>query len=227
MLSIAQALAALDPSDDDHWTGDGLPKVELVAHLAGSGVTRARITDAAPDFNRERSQELREKAESVPRETPPPPPPVDVDPAAYVEPEDDVVGLDVKDVYADVDLVERAIKEFNRQNTILDSKKTAIEAKIREIGVRTARLEKVKSHYMRKGVQPEGYDNLTQIQRYQQGQKDARAKRAANAKKFIDAQTTPGEVAAQLRTASPIDQAYAARKPAPGSRRPTVPLKHG
>lgn len=51
-MNIKQALAALDPTNDDEWTADGLPRVEAVAVLVGSEVTRRQITDANPTFMR-------------------------------------------------------------------------------------------------------------------------------------------------------------------------------
>ncbi len=46
---IVAALAGLDPANDDHWTKGGLPDVSTVADLLGKPVTRAAISDAAPD----------------------------------------------------------------------------------------------------------------------------------------------------------------------------------
>lgn len=61
-MNIKQALATLDPATEEHWTADGLPRVETVAALVGGGITRRDITDADPTF-------LRPKASSG---TPPP-----------------------------------------------------------------------------------------------------------------------------------------------------------
>jgi hypothetical protein len=52
---ILAALAQLDPLDDDQWTADGAPKVEVVTSLAGETVKRQDIVNAAPDFNREKA----------------------------------------------------------------------------------------------------------------------------------------------------------------------------
>lgn len=51
LKQIRDALAALNPSDDAHWTGQGLPKMEVVC--AGlPGVTRRELAEAAPGFCR-------------------------------------------------------------------------------------------------------------------------------------------------------------------------------
>lgn len=51
-MNITEALSALDPDTDEDWTKDGLPAVEAVAELVGGEVTRAMITEAAPNFSR-------------------------------------------------------------------------------------------------------------------------------------------------------------------------------
>lgn len=53
-MDIQEALATLDPEDSSLWTADGLPKVEVVRELVeDSDITRADITDAAPQFTRD------------------------------------------------------------------------------------------------------------------------------------------------------------------------------
>lgn len=54
---IQEALAQIDPLDDDQWTTDGAPKVDTVEELLGESVTRKEIVEAAPDFNREKAGE--------------------------------------------------------------------------------------------------------------------------------------------------------------------------
>jgi len=51
---IKEALSLLDPTDNDHWTADGLPKIDVVSSLAEiKGLKRSDITKAAPTFTRE------------------------------------------------------------------------------------------------------------------------------------------------------------------------------
>lgn len=51
---IVAALKALDPLNDEQWNNDGKPKMSAVeAALGRTDVTRAEVTAAAPDFNRE------------------------------------------------------------------------------------------------------------------------------------------------------------------------------
>lgn len=48
MSDLRTALSQLDPKNDAHWTGDGLPAMEAV----GAGFTRKQLTQAFPNFTR-------------------------------------------------------------------------------------------------------------------------------------------------------------------------------
>lgn len=52
MTKILEALLQLDPTNNDQWTSDGLPRVEVVSELSGLTVTRKDVTDAKPGFSR-------------------------------------------------------------------------------------------------------------------------------------------------------------------------------
>lgn len=50
---IKDALAKLDVENDNHWTGDGLPRLDTVKLTAGDqSLTREAVTAAAPGFSR-------------------------------------------------------------------------------------------------------------------------------------------------------------------------------
>lgn len=50
---IKNALSSLDVGNDNHWTGDGLPRLDTVKMLSGDqSVTRDAVTQAAPGFTR-------------------------------------------------------------------------------------------------------------------------------------------------------------------------------
>ena len=54
MSKILEALSKLDVANDNHWTGDGLPRIDTVRMLAGNpGIGRDDITKEAPDFSRQ------------------------------------------------------------------------------------------------------------------------------------------------------------------------------
>lgn len=49
---ILDALAQLSPGNADHWTGDGLPRLDVMKELVGSPVSRQQVTEAAPSFSK-------------------------------------------------------------------------------------------------------------------------------------------------------------------------------
>ena len=51
---IVEGLGKLDPNNDDHWTTEGLPRVEVVQELAGlTSLTRKEITETGRGFDRD------------------------------------------------------------------------------------------------------------------------------------------------------------------------------
>lgn len=52
--AILTALTQLDTTNDEHWTGDGLPRLDALAKLMHvSNVKRGDVTEAAPNFTRD------------------------------------------------------------------------------------------------------------------------------------------------------------------------------
>lgn len=51
-MNIRDALARLDPATDDHWTTDGLPRLDVLRTFLGADASRADVTKAAPEFSR-------------------------------------------------------------------------------------------------------------------------------------------------------------------------------
>lgn len=50
--TVADALQALDPKVDEHWTARGVPSIEAMTKLLGRAVSRAEIEEQAPDYTR-------------------------------------------------------------------------------------------------------------------------------------------------------------------------------
>ncbi len=59
---ILEAVKGLSPANDEHWTTDGLPRLDAVENMLGASVTRKQLTNAAPDFNRGHAQSLVDEA---------------------------------------------------------------------------------------------------------------------------------------------------------------------
>lgn len=54
MNKVVEALGKLDPTNDNHWTADGLPRIDTVRMFAGNqALTREAITAAIPNFSRQ------------------------------------------------------------------------------------------------------------------------------------------------------------------------------
>jgi hypothetical protein len=51
-ILLIQALGLLDPSNDNHWTGDGSPRLDVIKGFAGRAVTREEISGVSKDFSR-------------------------------------------------------------------------------------------------------------------------------------------------------------------------------
>jgi len=66
---ILEALAQLDPIDDDQWTADGAPRVDFVEKIVGEDVKRQDIVDADPEFNREKASKADEETDNEDEET--------------------------------------------------------------------------------------------------------------------------------------------------------------
>lgn len=63
-MDIREALSQLDTLNDDHWTGEGAPKIDAVKELLGRPVTRQDIINAAPHFSRENPIVEEEKSDA-------------------------------------------------------------------------------------------------------------------------------------------------------------------
>ena len=62
---VLAALAQLDPYNDNHWTTDGMPRMDAVEAFLGVDIVRAQVTEAAPTLTRETAIDAAEKAAAV------------------------------------------------------------------------------------------------------------------------------------------------------------------
>ncbi|ANO57520.1 hypothetical protein [Vibrio phage vB_VhaS-tm] len=61
MNKLLEVLGQLDPTKDEHWTQDGVARLDVVSELMGSQVTRAQIQEVAPKFSRANSNVVTSK----------------------------------------------------------------------------------------------------------------------------------------------------------------------
>ena len=89
---ILEAVRGLDPQNDEHWTADGLPRLDAVENLLGGDVSRKAVTNAAPDFTRAVASELVDAPEDG--EPPVDEPPVETDEEETAGAEDETASED-------------------------------------------------------------------------------------------------------------------------------------
>jgi hypothetical protein len=56
---LYRALERLDPNEDEHWTSQGLPRLEAISSLVGRPLERAELIEARPGWNRARAHQKR------------------------------------------------------------------------------------------------------------------------------------------------------------------------
>lgn len=49
---VRDALSQLDPAKDEHWTSDGLPRLDVLKDLSGQAITRETLNTEAKGFTR-------------------------------------------------------------------------------------------------------------------------------------------------------------------------------
>ena len=237
-MTIAQALAQLDPANDLHWTADGLPRMDAVAELVGdASITRKMVTDAAPELTRASAAagasvdvETGDDADADADES-------DADANEDGEVEDEGEGegededeevleladafptlaLPIRDVVNDYGLVCAALDELDELAGELLREKERVIEELRQTSQKAEILKRAKIGHERRNPKLQGNSPIAD---YLEGQRKAREDRAARARAFLNAGTTPQDVAAQLRGASQLDAAMSSRKAAPGSTRP-------
>jgi hypothetical protein len=58
---VVEALKTLDPADDDHWTSNNLPALDVLGERVGQDVTRAQVNEVAQGFTRAAAKAARSK----------------------------------------------------------------------------------------------------------------------------------------------------------------------
>lgn len=249
-MNIAEALKELNPTNDEHWTADGLPRMDVVEGLIGDkSITRADVTNTQPDFNRAAavSPDAGEEAaltpgakadenidhdygddagagfndEHTPSSTP--------EPEAEFEISDDPEAiskmvLNELNLQSDVELKKLSKDELEEERDRLATemiKSQGVMEQAKKIADTLANA--VNSLNRRIDVLQKADPNHSTagIRAYLKQQNANRLARARGLTKFIDLTGIhPKDVASATDTKAPIDRAMNARKPARGSVRP-------
>jgi hypothetical protein len=209
-MEIKDALAHLDPLDDDQWTTEGLPKVDAVEKILGKSVSRADITNADPSFNRESAGSVPDDSVSTdePAETP------DAEETEKEEPQVEMDPIDRKEAELQAEIEDLSLLASQKIKELDILKKQVTEL---------SHLQNVKNNMLTRlrRARPNRADH-TAIGAYLARAAKTREERAARALSFIAGGTNLSDVLAQLQIKSPIDLAMNKRKPALGSTRPAM-----
>lgn len=134
---IKDALAKLDATNDNHWTADGLPRLDTVKLLVGdSGLSREQVTTAQPGFSRASALQAGNASVPalVPQAAPQPETVVTPAPVAQLPAATELVAVELTEVEklqmqlagANEALVvyriarDEATKAFNKQQQVVD-----------------------------------------------------------------------------------------------------------
>jgi hypothetical protein len=240
---IKQALAKLVGEDDNHWTADGLPRIDAVRELAGDGsITRDQITQSAPGFSRAAvlasvqaatpAASPAPAAATVPappaavmqQETAPGVPPPAAPPVAPVATIDTTGLVDQKLLVvnpAAVPVPQETVDAMQEELAAIESDLTLIakaEADLRkDKEVRQTRADDLRLRIEKARPRDTNTDAIQNYLSQQRKTLDARAAQIGRARAF---ETETGvRISDLLPKKSPIDQAMA-RKTGFGSKRP-------
>lgn len=208
---IREILSQLDPLDDDQWTSDGAPKVEVVMSLLGEKVTRQDIVNSQPDFNREKAGKPAETTDEkkdpevidedlgdpVPVNTP-----VEFNEAEFLS---WLAGVDKEDL-------EQVSADLKKELDSLASRQEALKNAASAIKTAQGHVKlRIKSEF-------QNSSDADSTRAYIESQTKARAERMG-----LRASVLKGLRLSELEGRSPLDAAMA-RKTQRGTARPAIPL---
>ena len=245
-MNIKEALAKLDPVDDAHWTGDGMPRMDVLQKMTlSSDLSRTQVTNAAPDFTRASALETviaipgeDENVEASPEseqasETSEEVIEVQTDRDVMVE----ATEVEATDTPEDPEIVTSAPeKPVAAPATKLEALQAALaihtEAMNEADGVKKAAVEAFNAASNQVNdlnrqidviMKTDPHAATAGIRDYIAMQNRVRAERAGRARRFLgDSGAKPGDIVKALEVRSPLDKAMHGRKPQRGSQRPAI-----
>lgn len=228
-MEIKDALAKLDHKNDDQWTADGSPRVDVVAAMVGNEkLTRKDITNASPNFVRDAENGPSPSEDDVEQETevstgqeqqPAVVQSPDVEEAIEEDFEDktptclqEALELTGSDFVEDRDLFEPSLKFMDDEMIEIERERVRLMERQKFIQQRRAQLAQ---HQI--NTEPRGNAKSSWLKR----QNEIRAAKAERARRFFEGSgASPDEVREALNVRSPIDNAMRGRKTTLGSQRP-------
>lgn len=251
-MNLDQALAHLDPANDEHWTADGLPRMDVVAEISGNaGLKRKDVTNAAPELTRSTAPELvyedaveedddepeqypaeeletedgEEEEETEEEESEEETETEETEEEPEEEVEESVMALPLHEVLGSYPLTMRAQAEITEKTLAAVRAREAIGIELDQLAAKYQVLRRSEIHLVRADPSLAKTDP---VRDYLNTVKKAKAERVARTRKFMESGVTPQEVAAELNSKSPLDQAMGLKRGGPGTKRPAVRVpNHG
>lgn len=234
-MNILEALAKLDQSNDEHWTADGLPRVDVIGKMIGqTDLKRQDITNAAPEFVRgatlgeangedeEGQQEGEPQGHPEGEQEQPSGDPSEVDEEdGDIETiadltDEEILAATPADLLANIELMDLWLAASERHQIALHKKMKEITDEVNQFARAADAVHRLRMRARRTNPKKDG----EAIRSFLANQRKAREERARRAQAFIAAGTTAEDVAKELRGKSALDVAMSQRKPKPGSTRP-------
>jgi len=193
MSKITEALLKLDPTNDNHWTTDGLPRIDTVKMLAADQtLTREMITAEVPDFSRQTALLASTQAAN----TPP------VEPGAQMPEDDKAEELEanvVKDyknlIQAAQEDLQSAIIARDEVHALVQEKQDALDSLINE-----------------QYAAGEAEHPMTAISGYLQSQQTVLQERARRHAVLIESGVTLRDIQSLIPERAPLDIALSSKK---------------
>ena len=201
------AAGMLDPSNNDHWTQDGLPRLDALSSIVGREVTRKEVTESLPDLRR-----VSLKPSGSDDSAPVVPDGLDINSMS----DDEIGQISVERLATDEVLLEKLIALQESRAAEAMKVKSDAESRLERLYRQVSRLSVIRERFHPDNSQDFGEQNRRFIAQQHKNRKD----RADRLEKVIGATgSTPQELARATATKSPIDAALGAR-PKPNQRRP-------
>lgn len=210
MNKIIAALQKLDLQNNEHWTADGLPRIDTVRMFAGNpGLSREDITKAAPDFSRQSPvlnaplpdappAPVSAAPQPEPQQPDQQPEPLAPSSSSYAQPtikqangpSEGVVGDPLERALADA----REMMEMARQEVVAAQEKYKEAQRV------------VDDLINEREAGGQGESTMTAVQSYLKSQQGLLNERARRARVLQESGVTLSDIQALIPQAAPIDQ---------------------
>ncbi len=133
--TLDEALAGLDPKNDEHWTSDGAPRLDHLSGIVGEKVKRDQVLAAAPTLTREAAAEAAEPEAAEPEAAEPEAP--------------TVMDLPFERVMNSIPLLEKVCEEIRVKSSDLSRQKDAIAEELAALNKKLAIADRQRQRLLR------------------------------------------------------------------------------